>query len=104
MGSNQSYLNSINFKVYQKLRQTKRPLTTITVRSRELKTSPSHKPVNMPLVVPDVSDNERASWEAKLLGKKLTDSTSNNVVSYLAYIITLNLLGPVYLFLIQYPL
>ncbi|EDN06813.1 peptidase inhibitor I78 family protein, nitrosative stress-induced transcript [Histoplasma capsulatum] len=33
----------------------------------------------MPLVVPDVSDNERASWEAKLLGKKLTDSTSNNV-------------------------
>ncbi|QSS49224.1 peptidase inhibitor I78 family protein, nitrosative stress-induced transcript [Histoplasma capsulatum var. duboisii H88] len=79
MGPHQSFLNSINFKVYQKLRQTKRPLTTTTVRSRELKTSPSHKPVNMPLVVPDVSDNERASWEAKLLGKKLTDSTSNNV-------------------------
>ncbi|OJD15985.1 hypothetical protein AJ78_03817 [Emergomyces pasteurianus Ep9510] len=33
----------------------------------------------MPLVVPNVSNDDKADWSAKLLGKKLTDSTSDNM-------------------------
>ncbi|PGH15599.1 hypothetical protein AJ79_02381 [Helicocarpus griseus UAMH5409] len=33
----------------------------------------------MPLVVPNVSNDDKADWAAKLLGKKLTDSASDNV-------------------------
>ncbi|KAM5440736.1 hypothetical protein McanMca71_001392 [Microsporum canis] len=31
----------------------------------------------MPLVVPQVSENDKAAWAAKLMGKKITDSESN---------------------------
>ncbi|KLJ10701.1 hypothetical protein EMPG_09869 [Blastomyces silverae] len=33
----------------------------------------------MPLIVPNVSNDDKADWAAKLLGKKLTESTSDNV-------------------------
>ncbi|PGG97910.1 hypothetical protein GX51_07084 [Blastomyces parvus] len=33
----------------------------------------------MPLVVPNVSNSDKADWAAKLLGKKLSESTSDNV-------------------------
>ncbi|KAK2787905.1 hypothetical protein FQN53_004346 [Emmonsiellopsis sp. PD_33] len=33
----------------------------------------------MPLVVPNVSNEEKADWSTKLLGKKLTDSVSDTV-------------------------
>ncbi|OAX85243.1 hypothetical protein ACJ72_00365 [Emergomyces africanus] len=33
----------------------------------------------MPLVVPNVSNDDKADWATKLLGKKLTDSTSDNL-------------------------
>lgn len=33
----------------------------------------------MPLVVPDVSKDELASWEQKLLGKKITDGAADNI-------------------------
>ncbi|KAK2838251.1 hypothetical protein FQN49_006470 [Arthroderma sp. PD_2] len=31
----------------------------------------------MPLVVPQVSENDKAAWAAKLMGKKITDTESN---------------------------
>lgn len=45
----------------------------------------SYKPPNMPLVVPGLmssagSNNEQESWMNKLVGKKLTDSTSDTTV------------------------
>ncbi|OJD22189.1 hypothetical protein ACJ73_06465 [Blastomyces percursus] len=33
----------------------------------------------MPLIVPNVSNDDKGDWAAKLLGKKLTESTSDNV-------------------------
>ena len=38
----------------------------------------------MPLVVPQVNENDQASWAAKLLGKKITDTTSDEMVRALA--------------------
>ncbi|KAK2742555.1 hypothetical protein FQN57_005181 [Myotisia sp. PD_48] len=31
----------------------------------------------MPLVVPDISESDQQAWVNKLMGKKLTDSTTN---------------------------
>ncbi|PGH30472.1 hypothetical protein GX50_06763 [[Emmonsia] crescens] len=33
----------------------------------------------MPLIVPNVSNDDKADWAAKLLGKKLTESTSDTM-------------------------
>ncbi|EEP78607.1 predicted protein [Uncinocarpus reesii 1704] len=33
----------------------------------------------MPLVVPEISENDQAAWAAKLLGKKLTEDVTNDV-------------------------
>ncbi|KMP09648.1 hypothetical protein CIHG_08620 [Coccidioides immitis H538.4] len=36
-------------------------------------------PRNMPLVVPEVNENDQAAWAARLMGKKLTQDVSDNV-------------------------
>ncbi|WEW61594.1 hypothetical protein PRK78_007085 [Emydomyces testavorans] len=33
----------------------------------------------MPLVVPEVNENDQAAWAAKLMGKKLTEDVTDNV-------------------------
>lgn len=35
----------------------------------------------MPLVVPNLSEDDKAAWAAKLMGKKITESESNETVS-----------------------
>lgn len=34
----------------------------------------------MPLVVPQVSDDDKAAWVDRLLGKRITDDTSDHMV------------------------
>ncbi|KAI1960947.1 hypothetical protein LOZ58_003433 [Ophidiomyces ophidiicola] len=44
-----------------------------------LRTHHSYPETNMPLVVPEVNENDQAAWAAKLMGKKLTDGVTDNV-------------------------
>lgn len=78
-------LNNGTFPGYEAANSIFNTTAVLNIKIEKSSNAYSYKPPNMPLVVPGLmssagSNNEQESWMNKLVGKKLTDSTSDTTV------------------------